>query len=224
MEQLCGPIWYKGHTTSPISCKPCIYREVNCSFQYTDWGVKAWPDVQPNPFPSSIRTRIARTPRGDLGNQGYFLQDVLTPPAPVLRLQPTALTPRIATLTIDNPPMSASGSRPLGLQDHSNKPDATTLAMLSGKFGFDYSIPLELFNPFEDTLQDKEATPLEARTMAEKLHAICRREREQADAFLRLIEGREAIADHLINHLLAKVVAIEGGIKDVKIAAHRKDT
>ena len=190
---------------------------------YTDWGVKTWPNLQPNSSSSSHRMRKARKPGRDTRNQGYFLQDVLTPPTPLPRLQPSPPAPDVATLTMDNPPMSASESHPLGPQVHSNKPDATTLAMLSGKLGLNYSISLELFNPFEDTLRNKGATPLEARTMAAELSAIRRREKEQVYAFLRLIEGREAITDLLISDLLAKAVAIESGIV-VENTTHRGAT
>ena len=84
------------------------------------------------------------------------------------------------TLTVDNPPMSTSRSCLLIPQDHADKPDKITPAMLLGKLGFNYSVALEFFNPFEDMLQDKKATPLEAGMIPAKLNTIRHCERGPA--------------------------------------------
>ena len=52
--------------------------------------------------------------------------------------------------------------------------------MLLGKLGFNYSVALEFFNPFEDMLQDKKATPLEAGMIPAKLNTIRHHERGPA--------------------------------------------
>ena len=76
--------------------------------------------------------------------------------------------------------------------------------MLSTKLGSEYKFYLQPLIAFEDTLWDEEGSPVDARMAAVMLDAVRRRERGELEGLIRLIEGREAIANHLIKGLLEK--------------------
>ena len=139
-----------------------------------------------------------------------FMQDVLTPPTPIPELPSLAPNPDIAAFLSSNPSASVSQSLPPNSQLFLNKPDEGILGMLSLKFGVDYHIWCERFDHFEATLWDTRGTPLEARMMVAELDNIRHRERWATQGLIRMTEGREALADRLINNLLAKAAFLEG--------------
>jgi hypothetical protein len=139
-----------------------------------------------------------------------FMQDVLTPPTPIPKLRPLASYPDIAAFISKNPSASTSESLPLNSQLLMDKPNEAILALLSIRIGTSYNVYQEKFNAFEVALRDPKGTPLEARMMAVKANAIRHRERWAVQGLIKMTEGRDAVADRLINHLLAKAAYLEG--------------
>ena len=139
-----------------------------------------------------------------------FMEDILTPPAPIPELRSLAPYPDSAAFVSNIPSTSISESLPPHSRLFSDKPDEGALTMLSLRFGTNYGIWHEKFDAFEIALHDPKGTPLEARMMAVQLSAIRHREMWAAQGLIRMTEGRQALADHLIKNLLAKATFLEG--------------
>ena len=95
--------------------------------------------------------------------------------------------------------------------------------MLSTKLGFEQSTYFQPYVAFEDVLWDDNSSPLDSRMAAVMVDAVRCRERGDVEGLIRLAEGREAIADNLINDLLEKADRDELRIANAADAA-RKDT
>jgi hypothetical protein len=184
-----------------------------------NWGVKAWPNLKPEPSLVGHLARQAakvgvRGPTLDtkgkgrafasIGGRKDIFQDILSPPLPTLPPQFPTSIPNIATFPPSNPPASSSQPLPHTTQPCSGERNATTLAVLSTKLGSDHNVYLQPFIPFEDILWDDKSSPLDTRMAAVMLDAVRCRERGELEGLIRLIEGREAIADQLIKDLLEK--------------------
>ena len=126
-------------------------------------------------------------------SENINLQDVIASPAP------DPLLPSIAP-----------GPRP---QDHSvafpNAAPGSPLLDLSAATGRRHSVFLQSFRHFEAALSDPNRTPVTIRMRVTELACVSHKERAEAEAFVRLIQGRNAIAAELMDDLLAEARQLE---------------
>jgi hypothetical protein len=203
-----------------------------------NWGVKMWPNVKPKPSlvghlamqaakvgvrGPTLDTKGKGRAFASIGGRKDVFQDILSPPLPTLPPQFPTSIPNIATFPPSNPPASSSQPLPHTSQPCSGEKNATTLAMLSTKLGSDHNMYLQPFIAFEDILWDDNSSPLDSRMAAVMVDAVRCRERGEVESLIRLVEGREAVADHLIKDLLEKADRDELEIANAADAA-RKDT
>ena len=208
----------------------------DCSFKQMDWGVKVWPNLKPkrsfighlmadavNIGTKAPTLRTVERGRVNLTSpsQKDAFKDVFSPHNPARRLKLLTSIPDIPVSAPNNPSASSSQPPPLGPRTYSGECNATILSMLSTKLGSDHRIYLQPLIGFEDTLWDNKGSPVEARMAAVMLDAIRRRERGELEGLMKLIGGREAIADRLIKDLLEKADLQERENNNATDAAHK---
>jgi hypothetical protein len=166
--------------------------------------VKKWPNIRTTGQAEGAFAEYQRDHFVQLPTDG-FLRNILAPPRAPLELSVPA--------PILNVPHTPHPPPPLKVPD--------PLAFMSAKLGHTHLIFMESFSPHSRMMVDPDRTPLLLRMRAVEVNAIRHRDRGELQALMRLVEGREAIADRLIETLLDEADRLEGDKEQVTNVTHQ---